>query len=123
MVERGGRRKPPQVFETDQHKFSHNVANFNWRWIARITAPLAECALQLTLMDGDSLSDSDPLYDPITVALDHQISLTHRNTMRGTPPLGPNLMRVKFDSWGQDKKTEATEGEEKGEEGGAGGRR
>lgn len=50
--------------DTDCHKFSNSDANFNWRWKFTVNCPAASCSLVLQLLDSDSLTDPEPIYDP-----------------------------------------------------------
>lgn len=92
-------------FETDIHKFSHDRAVFNWRWVLDIRMPVTAAVLKFRLCDSDSLTGDDPLYDPKLMPLDHMLMLAYRLEVTGKPPLGTATRRVIFDTWGAEKKS------------------
>ncbi|CAD7959106.1 unnamed protein product [Amoebophrya sp. A25] len=89
--------------ETDCHKLCNADGNFNWRWKYDVDCPAASASLVLQLLDSDALSDSEPLYDPEVVPLDHHLRLAYTN-FRDKPGevLGERRVHVVFDSWPAD---------------------
>lgn len=90
-------------FETDIHKFAHDRAVFNWRWVVDVRMPVVAAALMFRLCDSDTLTGDDPIYDPKIAPLDHQLMLAYRLEVNGEKPLGTATRKVIFDTWGQDK--------------------
>lgn len=95
-----------QNFETDIHKFSHDRAAFNWRWVLNVTMPVTAAILRFRLCDSDSLSGDDSIYDPKSMPLDHQLMLAYRLEINGHKPLGTASRHVVFDTWPEGKKTQ-----------------
>lgn len=85
--------------ETDVHKWAGAEAAWNWRWIFQVVAPTSFCSLQLSLMDSDTMSDDDPIYDPKEYPLDHLIMLAWQSRRDGEPPLGRLSESMIFDTW------------------------
>jgi hypothetical protein len=93
-----GRLKQRTV-ETDVHQWATSEAAWNWRWIFKVQAPCSVCSLAFSLMDSDSMSDDDPIYDTKEYPLDHMVMLALTSRRDGLPPLGTLKEKVVFDSW------------------------
>lgn len=90
-------------FQTDVHKFSHDRAVFNYRWVMDLEMPVLTAAFKFRLCDSDSLTGDDPIYDPKFLPLDHMFQLAYRKEVNDEKPLGTATRQVVFDTWGADK--------------------
>merc|ERR1740121_956743 len=85
---------------TDSHKWAHSDANFNWLWIFNVTAPAMLVSLTLSLMDGDTFTSDDYIYNPVQYPLDHLLMLVYKNFKDGREPIThPAREKVVFDQW------------------------
>jgi len=84
---------------TDTHKWATTEATWNWRWVFNVVAPTSFCSLNLALMDADTLSEYDPIYDPKDYPFDHIIMLAYRARRDGEAQLGTLKEQIIFDSW------------------------
>lgn len=85
--------------ETDPHKWANKEAMWNWRWVFKLVAPTAFCSLKLSLIDQDTMSDDDPIYDAKEYPLDHIIMLAWQAHRDAEPNLGTLKEEILFDSW------------------------
>jgi len=92
--------------ETDVHKWANKEAMWNWRWVFNIIAPTTLCSLNLTLLDMDTMSDDDPIYDAKEYPLDHIMMLAWQARRDGEPNLGTLKEEILFDSWPEQNKQE-----------------
>ena len=65
------------TFKTDTHKYAHQHADFNWRFVFRVRFPCLACYVRLELKDQDLLGE-EPLYDPQILSLDEYLALAHK---------------------------------------------
>jgi hypothetical protein len=86
-------------FKTDTHKYAHEHADFNWRFVFRVRFPCLACYLRLEMMDEDILGEQ-LIYDPQILCLDEYLALAHTRKLSKEPlPLEPVRTTVLFDSW------------------------
>jgi len=86
--------------QTDSHKWAHSDANFNWLWIFNVTAPVMLVSLTLSLMDEDTFTSDDYIYNPVQYPLDHLLMLVYKNFKDGRESIThPAREKVVFDQW------------------------
>lgn len=72
-----------EVFKTDIHNWAHKTASFNYRWVFRLSVPLASARMEFRLLDFDRVSQDDVVYDTVSYSLDRVLSGAHRAAEAG----------------------------------------
>eukprot|EP00929_Paragymnodinium_shiwhaense_P065053 TRINITY_DN32651_c0_g1_i3.p1 TRINITY_DN32651_c0_g1~~TRINITY_DN32651_c0_g1_i3.p1 ORF type:complete len:2361 (+),score=547.08 TRINITY_DN32651_c0_g1_i3:59-7141(+) len=87
-----------RTVKTDVHRWAHTEAYYNYRWVFDAAAPTQSCAVELSLLDADSLVTDDLVYAPKMLCLDHMLRLAFRDWREGKGPLGAVTEQVVFDA-------------------------
>lgn len=85
--------------KTDVHRWAHQDASFNQRFIFPLTGPCTSAQLEFTLFDFDRITSADMVYFPQVYSLDHLALLAYRNWQEGREPMSQLQDEVTFDSW------------------------
>jgi len=85
--------------KTDVHRWAHQDASFNQRFIFPLTGPCTSAQIEFTLFDFDRVTSADMVYYPQVYSLDHLAQLAYRNWKDGREPISQLHEDVTFDSW------------------------
>jgi hypothetical protein len=85
--------------KTDVHRWAHQDASFNQRFIFPLNGPCTSAQIEFTLFDFDRVTSADMVYYPQVYSLDHLAQLAYRNWKEGRDPISQLHEDVTFDSW------------------------
>eukprot|EP00930_Biecheleria_cincta_P034844 TRINITY_DN24022_c0_g3_i1.p1 TRINITY_DN24022_c0_g3~~TRINITY_DN24022_c0_g3_i1.p1 ORF type:complete len:2478 (-),score=472.10 TRINITY_DN24022_c0_g3_i1:96-7529(-) len=85
--------------KTQVHRWAHQDASFNERFIFPLTGPCTSAHVEFTLFDQDRVTSADLVYHPQVYSLDHLAQLAYSNWKERREPITQLYEDVTFDSW------------------------
>eukprot|EP00435_Cladocopium_sp_Y103_P009251 s3821_g2.t1 len=83
QIQSPGQTIQTKTFKTDTHSYARYKASFNWQWVFRVSAPAHFCSVEFFIIDEDSFSSNQLIYESKVVALEELIVQAHRRHSRG----------------------------------------